>query len=177
VNLCSVDLDSPATELDAPSLGASQPGARALRSRRPLKFGNRAKDREHHAARWRRSVERFGQADKLDSQRAERIERPQEMADGAGEAVELLDHDGIEAVLLGVGFGSRIRLLRFGRTSAQPVRLAQKGSGWQKQRCEDTQAVAPIGPRREIQTAGPKRPHSDNPTYQELGQILARIEP
>jgi len=33
---------------------------------------------------------------------------------------------------------------------------------------EDRQATTPIGRQSAIQTTGPKRPHSENPTYLEL---------
>jgi hypothetical protein len=65
-----------------------------------LKFGHGPQDCENHPARWRRCIQRFRQADKLNPQDTERVERPQEMTDRAGEPVKLPDGHNVKRTLM-----------------------------------------------------------------------------
>lgn len=68
-----------------------QAGPDALSNQAALQLGHGTQDSENHPARRRFCVERFRQAQKLDSENAVRIKRPQEMADAPGETVKLPD--------------------------------------------------------------------------------------
>lgn len=75
-----------------------QPGPHTLGDQRALQLGHCAQDREYHPARRCGRIDQLAEADEGHAERLERFERPEQMRNRSGEAIELPNDHGVDGL-------------------------------------------------------------------------------
>ena len=97
----AIYLQRPAADMPALELGAPHAGAHPFNNKVAFQLGDGADDDHHGPAQRSARIDIFAEADELDVEMIELVQDFQEVADGAGQAVERPYNDDLEPAMAG----------------------------------------------------------------------------